>query len=122
MIGGYMENCNFYDEILLSQKYLNQFVKTTDRYKDFIILNNGVPFADFFKDKNISRVQLHSITPCGKNLDDIVGFCGKFKWESNELSSLDGDSYNKNMTIFGYSWFKDKNGNQCLNILVRDDW
>lgn len=97
-------------------------VKRNERYKDFIILDKPATFREMFSNQNIPIVQLHSVQVYGyKQVQDIVGFCGVFKWEGNEFISIDGDSYAEDMTVYGYSWFT--NGcNKCLDILVGDDW
>ena len=100
-------------------RFLQEFVKHSTRYSNFTILPHSQIFSDYFKDKDIAVVQPHSTDRIG---NDIVGFCGQFEWKNNEIKSLDHDSYNPNMTIYGYSWFKDKNKNDCLDILVGDDW
>lgn len=104
---------------LARTRFLQEFVKHSDRYRNFTILPHSQIFSDYFKDKDIAVVQLYSTDRIG---GDIVGFCGQFKWKNNKIKSLDHDSYNSNMTIYGYSWFKDKNKNNCLDILVGEDW
>ena len=85
-----------------------------ERYKRFVILDNPVEFKDLFIDHDIPCVQLHSLHAVD---NIIVGFCGVFKWENNEIIPLDGDSYNKHVLVYGYEWF-----DQGIDILVGDDW
>lgn len=89
-----------------------------DRYKDFITLDNPVPFNEFAKDKNIDCVQPHIIVSAqGKT---FITWAGSFEWKNNELNSLDGDCYDKSMKILGYEWFGNVVGNfKCgLDIIV----
>lgn len=97
---------------------LKKILYSDARYKDFTLLAKPVQFNEMFSNKDIPCVQLHSIRMC----DDqhILGFCGCFKWENNQIIPLDGDSYSPDELIYGYSWFTDNDNNQCLDILV--DW
>ena len=90
--------------------------KKTDRYKDYTVCENPRPFSEMFKDKDFSRVQVHS-NQVVEPINDIVGFCGAFAWEDNVIRSLDGDSYNKDMLVLGYEIDDD-----CLEIMVGSDW
>ena len=89
-----------------------------DRYKDFVILDNPVPFNEFAKDKNIDCVQPRIIiSHQGKT---FITWFGSFEWKNNELNSLDGDCYNETMNVLAYEWFGDAVGNfKCgLDIIV----
>lgn len=99
-----------------------EIVRGSKRYKNFVLLDVPMPFYKLFADQDISCVQLHSTQVFGKEGErDIVGFCGTFRWEGGEITSLDGDSYSKDAEVLGYSWFT--NGHKrCLDILVGDDW
>lgn len=83
-----------------------------DRYYDFTFLPTPVAFSEAWKGKKEDLVQVHS-TSCG--------FCGVFSWDGEKLTSLDGDSYNPNMKVIGYSYFDTDDG-ECLDILVGNDW
>lgn len=98
-------------------KKWKRIIKSSYRYKDFILLESPVAFNKVFSDQDIPLVQLHSIQVYGKKNKDIVGFCGCFKWENNEVISLDGDSYSEDEMIYGFSWFTYE-GDRCLDILV----
>lgn len=98
-------------------KKWKRIIKSSDRYKDFIMLESPMAFNKVFSFQDISLVQLHSIQVCGKKNEYIVGFCGCFKWEDNKVTSLDGDSYSEDEMIYGFSWFT-YNGDRCLDILV----
>lgn len=92
--------------------------KNKDRYEDFIILDNPVPFNEFAKDKNIDCVQPHIIVSAqGKT---FITWAGSFEWKNNELNSLDGDCYDETMNILAYEWFenKEENINCGLEIIV----
>ncbi len=100
-----------------------QVVQKMDRYSDFTLVADPIPFNEMFKDFDIERVQLHStqiFETCG--IKYIVGFCGVFNWKDQKLTSLDGDSYEENMLVLGYEWFKDDDGKECIDILVGTDW
>ena len=97
-------------------------LEKSERYNMFTILDEPVKFSELYKDTDIQLVQVHSIEPVGD--DDIVGFCGVFRWERNHLSPLDGDIYNPDVLVQGYSWFsaEDNPDAKCLDILVGNDW
>ena len=117
-----------------------EVIKNIERYKGFTILDEPIPFSKFAKNKEYDVVQVHltqvidigTTDENGFHFDgyDIVGFAGVFEWKSNTLKSLDGDTYNKNMNVLGYSRFytavRNDDGKiinqQCLDILVGDDW
>lgn len=91
-------------------------LKKQERYRDFTIFEEPVPFESFAKGKSYKTVQLHSIQPVlGQG---IVGFCGVAKWEKDNILSLDGETYTKSMSIYGYEEF----GNGGIDVLVGDDW
>lgn len=99
--------------------------KTNERYDDFVPImdpfsgHTNTPFSTFFKNDRYHIVQVYdlSIIP---SADDIVGFAGQFRWENNQMTSLDGDSYSPDMTIWGYEIFRDDDGNTCLDVLTCD--
>lgn len=90
-----------------------------ERYKDFTYLDTPKKFCELMANKNFDIVQVHSTQLCGEN--DIVGFCGVFKWENDTLTPLDGDSYNEKMLVYGYSEFVTE-GKNCIDILAGEDW
>ena len=95
--------------------------KTNERYDDFVFISGStnMPFRLFAADDNYHIVQVYdlSIIP---SADDIVGFAGQFRWENKKITSLDGDSYNPDMTIWGYEIFRDDDGNLCITVLTCD--
>lgn len=101
----------------------DQFLYYKGRYEDFKILDRKHKFNEFFAGKDYDIVQVHDIAPftndCGYK--DFCGFAGDFSWKNNKLKSLDGDSYNEGMNVFGYNEF-DKDGKHCLDIMVAEDW
>ena len=99
-----------------------EILKSSGRYKDFVLLDKPVRFDEFFAGKDADVVQLHSIQLCGG--DDIVGFCGACSWKDGVLEPLDHDSYSEKMPIFGYSWWSNKKEGieKGLDILVGDEW
>lgn len=90
---------------------------------DFTILEKPAKFAEMFADKNIPRVQVFTKVDNTEGYDIV--FSGAFKWENNEIISIDGDSYNKNMAVLKYEWDEDdekESDYEILNILVVNDW
>ena len=99
-----------------------EIAKSNKRYKNFILLDKPAIFCEMFANQNIPYVQLHSTQVYGGEDEwDIVGFCGCFKWENNKITSLDGDSYAEDTTVYGYSWFTNKD-DKYLDIFVGEDW
>lgn len=98
-----------------------KLIKSSIRYSNFIFLDEPIMFNKLFKNKNYSVVQIHDAN-CYEveGIKVIAGFCGVFKWENNELYSLDYDSYVETMPVIAYEEveFKDK---KCLDILV-ESW
>ena len=105
---------------MLTIPQLKELIKDDIRYKDFTIFDKTMKFNEFMANKNVSVVETHLTTIAeydeGK---ELFGFCGTFEWKDNKIISLDGDSYNKEMTIYGYKWFVE---NEILFILVGNDW
>ena len=96
-------------------------IKSLKRYENFTLLETPVPFNEMYKNIDIPIVQVHSLAPAGEN--DIVGFCGAFKWTNNTIDSIDGDTYNEEMMVHGYKWFSSSElETNCLDILVENDW
>ena len=98
-----------------------EIISGSDKYSNFVLLAIPVAFAQLFADSDIDLVQLYSIQPAG---DDIVGFCGACIWKNNTLTPADGDSYTKDMLVYGYDWFtnEDEGIKRGLNILVGEEW
>ena len=70
---------------------LKEIILNDERYKDFTILDNPVPFNEFAKDQDIQLVQLHStqIIQVGDKSPYkkfIIGFWGQFEWKNNNLN------------------------------------
>lgn len=84
--------------------------------------DNPVPFSELFGDQNASEVDIRDTTlvgPEGKQC--MMGFVGKFKWEDNKITSLDGDSYDADhIMVVGYEWFdyEDDGGNDHIDGLT----
>lgn len=100
-------------------------LQNEERYKNFTILDKPVKFNELFNNKDFDCVQVHSTQVIKhENKHYFVGFCGVFSWLNNTLKSLDGDSYNEEMTVCGYKYFvnKEKNVHSGIDILVGDDW
>ncbi len=97
-------------------------VSRSDRYKDFKLLPDNEPqrLAYFLNGMDVDCVQVHSI----QMFEDghIVGFCGQFAWENNELIPLDDDTYNRDMFVLGYKWWSNDKVKVGLDILVGEDW
>lgn len=83
-------------------------IKNSDRYKEFILLDESISFDKLFKNENFDSVQLHStqIIKYKDGTESIVGFCGAFEWRDNKLTSLDGDLYSESTEVLGYHEFK----------------
>lgn len=90
------------------------------KYASFNLLDEPVPFDILMKDKDFKRIQVYSTEIVDEN--EIVGFCGVFSWKDNKLEPLDGDSYNSHMTVYGYEEWSCDLIQECLNILVGNDW
>lgn len=104
-------------------KKLKEILVNSKRYQHFdLILDNPQSFDVLFQNQNFNSVHVHDTTIIeSQTYSDIIGYCGEFSWENNILQSLDGDTYNKNMTILGYNKYTigTKTG---LEILVGNDW
>ena len=81
-----------------------------------------VPFSELFEDQNSSEVDIRDINFVDlKGKKSIIGFVGKFKWEDNEITSLDGDSYDADrILVAGYEWFdyEDDDGEDHIDGLT----
>lgn len=88
-------------------KELKEILDKSGRYSEFVFLDEAKPFNELFKDEEFDCVQTHStqIFDYGDGEKDICGFNGQFAWKNNELTSLDGDSYDDAMLVIGYEKF-----------------
>lgn len=106
---------------ILSNKIILQNNKTIEfadkwqaqRYATFAFLDNPIKFNEWKKEKLEYLVQVHSVG---------FGLCGVFAWDGYQIHPLDHDYYNENMKVIAYSYFNNKSGDRCLDILVGDDW
>lgn len=90
------------------KKTAKQLIETNERYAGFILLDIPKKFSELFKDQNIGYVQVLSMYhPESFSENEVLDFCGVFGWKENKLISLDGDSYNKDTTVYGFKWFSD---------------
>ncbi len=118
-------NYVYVGEECMTQTELKEFLKDNERYKGFTILDKPIKFEDYFADKNIDVVQLHSIETYGdEHNKDVIGFCGVCKWKEGKIEALDGDSYTSQMTIYGYEWWSNEEEGieKGIDILVGTDW
>ena len=60
-------------------------------------------FNEMFKDKNFDYVSVRLKAKIGDDIEDF--FAGSFRWENNELTSLDGDCYNPEMEVLEFEEF-----------------
>ena len=97
------------------------YVKSNERYEDFIFLDKPIIFNEFFRDKDYDVVQIHDINRLNikGHENEIIGFAGAFKWKNNNLIALDGDSYDSNVKVYGYD-ILDDNSEKVLDILVKE--
>ena len=95
-------------------------VANNDRYKNFSIFDSPVSFRETFKGRDIPYVQFHSVQTIGDN--DIIGFCGTCKWAGNKFIPVYRESYEEDIPIFGYDWFKYEQNRDCLDVLVGEIW
>ena len=94
-------------------------------YKNYTLMDKPLKFSELFRDQNFEVVELISIIRlASESMDKCGRFCGSFGWIDNNLRSLDGDSYNSDMMVYGYMFFE--NSEACiingLSILVGSDW
>ena len=108
------------NEIKSNYDEIRNLIMQDERYKNFKLLDNPMKFSELFADYDDIKVETHSTGIWeidGKK--SLVGFCGIFKWKDKKAVPLDGDSYNKDVTIFGYRWWLE---DALLFILVGNDW
>ena len=94
-------------------------------YKDYILLDTPQNFSELFKDQFfqiVEPVSIFKMVNDGK--EKYSGFCGQFEWKDNKIVSLDGDSYNPDMTVYGYMEFENHEAYvyKGLSVLVGSDW
>ncbi len=92
-------------------------------FEGFKLLDQPQKFSELFLDQNFDDVELVSIIRL--MTEKTVGrFLGAFEWKDNEIESLDGDSYNTDMTVYGYEFFENPEAGVLngLSILVGNDW
>lgn len=96
-------------------------LKKLDRYKKFVFLNKTEKFDVLFDKKDYEFVQVHDINFVNPNniKVGIIGFSGVFEWKHGEITSLDGDSYYKDMDVYGYREVS-VDGKTVLDILVKE--
>lgn len=97
-------------------------LKKLKEYQNFEYLETPQLFKELFKGQNISYVGLFDshFIPAG-SLDLPVGYVGKFKWENDEITPLDGDSYTADMLVIGTRKFE-KNGLKGIDVLIEGNW
>lgn len=89
-----------------------------DRFKSHTFLDDPIPFSELFKGQNIDLVDVYSIF---SEIGSV--FCGTFRWKNNDIRSLDGDTYNKDMLVYAYKFYESKDKDiSGLSILVGTDW
>lgn len=113
---------------------LKKFLLSSEDYKDFTYLKEEKSLIRLLEDKdisskNISLIQLNQIDPVRddkNNIIDIIGFVGQCVYKDGKITSLDGDTYNPKMKVYGYEFFeyktKDKKLYKGIDILVGEDW
>ncbi len=103
---------------------IKSIIQNSTRYNDFTLLDKPIKFSTLFKNKDYEVVQVHSTEPIiiENKTVDIVGFCGVFSWIGNNLKPLDQDIYNKDVLVLGYNEFKNGYTENCIDILVGNDW
>ena len=92
-------------------------------FEGFKLLDQPQKFSELFLNQNFDDVELVSIIRL--MTEKKVGrFLGAFEWKDNEIESLDGDSYNTDMTVYGYEFFENPEAGVLngVSILVGNDW
>lgn len=98
---------------------IKEIAKKEHQFNSHFFLDDPIPFSELFKDKNINVVDVYSIYSA--EMGSV--FCGTFRWENNDIRSLDGDTYNKDMLVYAYEKIiNESNGFSSLSILVGTDW
>lgn len=109
--------------VLSSREELMQDV----RFKDYTILDTPQKFSELFRNQDYLIVELVNTIKLVVDEKVLYGngrFEGSFMWINNEIMSLDGDSYDPDMTIYGYMEFSnmEEGVEKGLTILVGNDW
>ncbi len=106
---------------MVSAEELREILKN-EKDRHFTIFDTPVVFKEYFAGQDIESVELHSIA----TLEDesAIYFVGAFEWKNDTVKSLDGDSYNPDMKVYGYEWWsrEDLGIDKGLDILVGSDW
>ncbi len=92
-------------------------------FEGFKLLDQPQKFSELFLNQNFDDVELVSIIRLMTE-KNVGRFLGAFEWKDNEIESLDGDSYNTDMTVYGYEFFENPEAGVLngLSILVGNDW
>ena len=92
-------------------------------FEGFKLLDQPQKFSELFLNQNFDDVELVSIIRLMTE-KNVGRFLGAFEWKDNEIKSLDGDSYNSDMTVYGYEFFENPEAGVLngLSILVGNDW
>ena len=117
---------------------IKKYLLSDAGYKNFTFIDYGVSLTDLLEedlleDKEIENdgllIQIHSIESLRDkedNVNGIVGFVGQCEFKNGKIAPLDGDTYNPEMTVYGYNWFTysnpDMGSGRGLDILVGSDW
>ena len=92
-----------YKWILVSSEELSN----NPLFEGFKLLDQPQKFSELFLNQNFEVVEVISILKLvTKTTERISGFSGLFEWKDNKIESLDGDSYNTDMTVYGYKFFE----------------
>ena len=111
---------------------IKEYLLSDVRYKNFTF-TEGIFLTNFLEElledqREGLLIQVHSIEPLRDkegNVNGITGFVGQCKIKNGKIVPLDGDTYNPEMTVYGYSWFTYcalKSSGRGLDILVGSDW
>ena len=83
-------------------------------YKGFTVLSKTFLFPELFHGVDFDAVDVFLIINKSP-YEKIITFAGKFKWHSNQIEPLDGDSYSDFIKVFAY-----KVSNNYLSIITDD--
>lgn len=81
------------------------------QFKDYTILDTPQKFSELFCDQDYIVVELVNTIKLVDDEKVLYGngrFQGSFMWLNNEVMSLDGDSYEPDMTVYGYMEFSNQ--------------
>lgn len=92
-------------------------LKKRDKYILYAFPDKPTPFCELFKERNFEVVDVLIIYS-----EDDATYAGSFKWEFGKIISLDGDTYNENMKVYGYKIFSHDMDSLGLSIIVGTDW